>query len=712
MATNIGPKIGIDGEAEYRKQINNIIQQAKTLDSEMKAVTASFTKDTTAKEKNAATSKILSEQISVQKKRIEELSGMLEKSAKKYGENDTRTLKWKEAVNNATAELKRLEAQQRDSADATDELGDAMDDAGKKSVSFGDILKANVLSDAIMNGYKALAGAIKNVASEIINLDKTTEEYRIAMGKLNTAYEAAGYSTDTAQESYREFYGILGDTDTAVEASQLLAKLAVDEKDMATWTDIAAGVWGTFGDALPIEGLIESANETARVGKVTGNLADALNWASINEDDFNEKLADCTTETERNRLIMDTLAGTYDEASDAFYRNNKELVKSRENQASLDAVTGDLGQTVSDVKNTLTAELMPVIQQVLEGFNAWAQSVDWDAVSQKAGDFIQFVIDNGPAIISTIGVIVAALAGFKIIATITTAVQGLSAAFAFLAANPIVLVIAAIAAFVAAIAVFGDEIQAVLQKVDDFLQNVFAMDFKEIFGPVLGEYLNAFMANVKNIWDSIKRVFDGIIDFIRGVFTGDWERAWEGIKNIFGGIFDSLVAIAKAPLNGIIGLLNLVINGVNWLIDGINEISFEVPDWVPGIGGKQLGFNLPHRSNIPYMAKGGILSSGSAIVGEKGAELLTIVNGKARVTPLTGANAFKGIQSTAYLPQAPGVTYSQASSTFSPTIQIKINATDAESFERSGVTDAMVEAISEKLGMWADRRLRSLGVNS
>ena len=92
MATNIGPKIGIDREAEYRKQINNIIQQAKTLDSEMKAVTASFTKSTSAEEKNAATSKILSQQVEVQKQRVQELSSMLEKSAQKYGDNDTRTL--------------------------------------------------------------------------------------------------------------------------------------------------------------------------------------------------------------------------------------------------------------------------------------------------------------------------------------------------------------------------------------------------------------------------------------------------------------------------------------------------------------------------------------------------------------------------------------------------------------------------------------------
>ena len=170
-----------------------------------------------------------------------------------------------------------------------------------------------------------------------------TEEYRAAQGKLTTAFEAAGYSGDAAQKSYTEFYKILGDTDTATEASQLLAQLAQNEQDITKWTNIAAGVYGTFGDALPIEGMIESANETAKVGQVTGSLADALNWVGISEDAFNEKLAACSSESERNRLIMETLSGAYDEASGAFYRNNEALVASREGQAQLDETLAGLG---------------------------------------------------------------------------------------------------------------------------------------------------------------------------------------------------------------------------------------------------------------------------------------------------------------------------------------------------------------------------------
>ena len=125
---------------------------------------------------------------------------------------------------------------------------------------------------------------------------------------------------------------------------------------------------------------------------------------------------------------------------------------------------------------------------------------------------------------------------------------------------------------------------------------------------------------------------DGIIDFIRGVFTGDWERAWRGVAQIFDGIISGLTSLVKAPLNGIIGLLNLAIDGLNYLIRGLNNMSFQLPDW---LGGGSFGINIPEIGKIPYLAKGGIVTSGSAIVGEAGAELLTVSNGRATVTPLT-----------------------------------------------------------------------------
>lgn len=225
-------------------------------------------------------------------------------------------------------------------------------------------------------GLAVIGTAATGAVAGLLALESSTEEYRIAQGKLNTAFEAAGYGAETAQEAYNAFYGILGDTDTATEASQLLAKLADSEEDVATWTNIAAGVSGTFGDSLPIEGLIEASNETAKVGQVTGVLADALNWAGISEDEFNAKLEACSSESERNQLIMDTLSGTYDEACEAFYRNNEALVESRKNQAQLNATLATLGQTVSNVKNRFLSEMLPTISQVVTAFSDMINGVE------------------------------------------------------------------------------------------------------------------------------------------------------------------------------------------------------------------------------------------------------------------------------------------------------------------------------------------------
>lgn len=142
------------------------------------------------------------------------------------------------------------------------------DEASEQVSSIGNKLKSGLATagKAAAAGVAAVTTAAGAAVTGLLALEQSTEEYRIAQGKLNTAFEAAGYSADAAKEAYNGFYTILGDTDTATEASQLLAKLAESEEDISTWTEIAAGVYGTFGDSLPIEGLIEASNETAKVG--------------------------------------------------------------------------------------------------------------------------------------------------------------------------------------------------------------------------------------------------------------------------------------------------------------------------------------------------------------------------------------------------------------------------------------------------------------
>lgn len=378
MSTDIGPRIGIDGEAEYRKQLTNINQQLKTLGTEMKAVTSAFDANDNSQEALAAQADVLTRQIEAQERKLAQLQKGLDASAQKYGENDTKTLKWAATVNNATADLNKMRAQlskvegeMDGTSDASDDLADGMEQAGDAADrSSGKFSAATVaIGNLAANAISAAVSAIGDLVSSLWNLDEATEEYRIAQGRLNTAFEAAGMDAEAAEKAYTGFYTVLGDTDRATEASQLLAKLTESEQDLTKWTEIAAGVNGTFGDSLPIESLIEATNETVKVGEVTGTLADALNWAGINEDEFNEKLAACSDESERNQLVMETLGDTYDDAAKKFAENNDTLIAARNAQVTMDKALSELGGTISSIKTQISSQLTPSLAGLATAFS-------------------------------------------------------------------------------------------------------------------------------------------------------------------------------------------------------------------------------------------------------------------------------------------------------------------------------------------------------
>lgn len=297
---------------------------------------------------------------------------------------------------------------------------------------------------------------------------------------------------------------------------------------------------------------------------------------------------------------------------------------------SIDLLKATAKGTFASIGTEIAQLLIPFMQDLggaIKGVLQWLKSL-----SSGQLKFIGIVL-----------MVVASLSPLlKIISNLSTAISfltktvlpGLGSALSFLANNPIVLLVGAIVGLVALIATKGEEILSILGTVDAWIQTVFTRDWSESLG-FIGHLLNGFFATVSGIWDGIKGVFEGIINFIRGVFTGDWSRAWEGIRGIFSGIWNGLVAIVKAPVNSIIGLINAVIGGLNWMIRGINSIHIDIPGWIPIVGGQSIGFNLGEIGYLAYLAKGGILQSGSAIVGEAGPELLTVMGGKAKVTPLT-----------------------------------------------------------------------------
>lgn len=656
MATDIGPKIGIDGEKEFRNALNNMSQQLKTLGSEMKAVTSAFEDNANSQEALSAQANVLNKQIDVQVKRIAELEKGLQAASQKFGDNDTRTLKWRQALNNANADLNKMRSQLNKveseldgTADSTNDASEAMDDLGDAADNTGD--KFSTLRVAagnlIAQGISTLISGVKDAASALWNMDEATEEYRRAQGRLETAFEAAGYSSETAQKAYTEFYKILGDTDTATEASQLLAQLAENEEDVSKWAEIAAGVSGTFGDSLPIEGLIEAANETAKVGEVSGTLADALNWVGINEDEFNEKLAACSTESERNRLIMETLAGQYDDAADAFYQNNEALVESRENQALLADTAGDIGEAIGNFKNQLLDEFAPAIEDMGDKILEFIEGIDVEALADGIKNFVDTIIDNGPTILSIIAGIAGGFAAWKITSIVTgaitaiqglipvltgatTAQQGLNAA---MKANVIGIVISVVSSLITALITLWN-------TNEDFRNAV-----KEIWEAIKGFFIDAWEAIksawdacvsfFQGIWDGITSIFSGVKDALSGWFSDAWEAVkrvfdgwgdffsglWDDLTGIFSGIWDWFTGIGEDIINGIKNGISNAWNGlVGWFNNlwdslfgnrtvGVSVTKTERTITEPGVSGKipshALGLDyVPYDGYIAELHKG------------------------------------------------------------------------------------------------------------
>ena len=487
--------------------------------------------------------KLLQSAVSAAAKKADDLNSAL-KSAKASGEVEKNAEAYRKLViefSNAEAEAKNMQAELDDVSaklkngqGATEDLEDATDDLGRSYTSVGDIIKGVAIGDLIANGIQAAISGIKDLVGELWNLDNATAEYREAQGKLNAAFETAQFGPEAAKRAYSDFYKILGDVDTATEASQLLATLAENERDLSKWTEISAGVFGTFGDALPIEGLIESSNETAKTAKVTGVLADALNWAGISEDAFNDKLAALGTESERNSLIMKTLSETYDDASESFFRNNEEIVKARENQILLDNALATAGETISTIKNSFLTEFSPAISDASEYLSQLANSVDWGELASGVGGFLDVLQLLVPVIAGAATAMIAYKAASSISGIIETLINvtknqtiAQAALNAVMNANPFVLVATLIAGVVTALTTL-------------YLTNeTFRNKVNSAWASVNGTISNSVEAIVKFFTESIpnaaQKAVDWFLDIPERMETiGEdiVKKLWEGITGM------------------------------------------------------------------------------------------------------------------------------------------------------------------------------------
>lgn len=457
------------------------------------------------------------------------------------------------------------------------------------------------VGEGIKNAAKKIAVGVAGAGTALLALGASTKDYRAEQSKLTSAFETAGASADTAKQVYNDLYRVLGESDVSVEAANHLAQLTTSQKDLSEWTTICQGIYATFGDSLPIEGLTEAANETAKTASVTGSLADALNWAGISEDEFNAQLAACNSEAEREQLIRETLIGTYNEAAAAYEKNAAEVLKQNEAQAKLQDSLAKLGAVVAPIVTIFTqfatealAVVVPYIQQLAEQYGPQLKET-----LQGIGEFIkpigEFLMAHLPAIATIAGIIMGIAAAYQVysaamtvcstvkaayttVTTIATAAQTAFAAANIAALAPILAVVAAIAAVVAIIVLcikHWDKIKEAVGKAWDFI--------KEKTKAAVDAVVNFFTKmkdSILNKAEEIKSAVAEKFESIKNAISEKVQAAKEAVVNKFSeiktGISQKIQSAKTAAVEGFSNMKSGVIEKVTGIVSGVKTKFGEI----------------------------------------------------------------------------------------------------------------------------------------
>ena len=281
-------------------------------------------------------------------------------------------------------------------------LEEELNDIRKASSEAGEASKEMSGGFSVMKGAIAglISGGISKVVSGLSSLVEESKEYIKIQGALETSSKLAGYTAEETAQTYKQLYGVLGDEQTTATTVSNLQAMGLNQEQLTQLTEGAIGAWAKYGDSIPIDGLAEAINETAKVGTVTGTFADVLNWAGTSEDEFNKKLAECGSESERANLILEELSrqGLTQSAQD-FRENSSALIEANEAQAKWQETTSRAAEMVMPVMSKVKSAAAGVLSTFLDlasGNISFEQVVG--KVKEMGTNVINTVTTLGPAL--------------------------------------------------------------------------------------------------------------------------------------------------------------------------------------------------------------------------------------------------------------------------------------------------------------------------
>lgn len=690
MATDIGARIGIDGEKSFRDSLSAVNAQLKNLGSEMKAVVSSFTGMEDSEESLTAQGKVLERSIQASadkislltgqseraKAKLDELARELDDATRSFGANSTEAIRAQNAynkqvrvvnnlesqINSATADMNKMKRQMDRLGKSADELSDDLQDAGREAKSAGSSFK-----DAFAGGV--IAGAVQSLVSGIVSLVESTKEYSKIMGTLEVSSQKAGYSAEQTAESYKQLYGVIGETQEAATATANLQALGLEQDKLKQLTDGVIGAWATYQDSISASTLSEAINETIKVGQATSAFSDVLNWAGTSEDDFNKKLEATKTESERANLVLQELSKQgLTQAAEAWRENNAELEAANRASAAWEQTTGRLGTalmplttSVTNLGNALLTNLLNVMDGFQNGGVEGGFSVITDLINglqTKLKESLPLMIESGlqslvgfteglrsgvgtlvdaglsllqtladgiiqnlPTLIETIPQIVINIAGIindnapKLIVAALTLIKnlaiGLVKAIPTLVANIPKIIQAIVSAFLAFNWLsLGKNLMTALK------------DGIKSMGP-------AIKTTAGNIYNSIKTTLSNIPAALKTIGSNGISSLAAGLRSMIGTVVSTVQSIGTSMLNIVKSLpakfIEVGKNIIKGLIDGIKSLAGDGVRAITDLGasiieGAKRVFDINSPSKVMEDEVGLMASKGVAVGIRKGAD--------------------------------------------------------------------------------------------
>lgn len=612
--------------SEFTSGIKEVNGSLKTMQNELKLNSAQLKNNGEDADLLTQRQQVLQRQYDATSQKIELTEKSLEEAKRVLGENSTEyrnlenaLLRAKTAQQNIQTEINQTSRRLEDLESSANNAEDDIESLSRELNDLGDS------ANSTEGGFTTLKGAIANFAGNVLSnitskigelvgklfdLNEETAEFRMNMAKLDGATAQYGYSQDYVNEKIKEMYGYFGDDQVSVNAITNLQGLKLSENELSAALDAGVAVWTAYGDSIPIESLTESINESAQVAKVTGVLADALNWSAGEEDAFNKKLASCNSTKERANLITQALNEKYGESKKVYDENTESLQANRKAEMELKQTQAELGEAIEPVDTAFTNLKVTVLEGITPAILTVSNGI--------SGLVTAFQSLPGP-----VQTVIGGIAGFAGVILIIG-----SAVAAFKALTPVLIAIKA------GVLAFGGAIVAISTPV---LIAVAVISTLIAIGITLYKNWDTVKAKASSIWNGIKSVISNVTSSISSTVTSKFNtikstatNSWNAIKNTTSTVWNGIKTTAS--------------NGLDWIK---NKLFNFKPSWsIPkpklpkvdiGIGHKTiLGASVPYPTfSISWHKLGGIFTkptlfnTGSSIhgVGEAGPEAVLPLNG-------------------------------------------------------------------------------------